>query len=221
MPKLLQNVPLQVGRAPLFKFVPPPFAPIQREGQDKNKSVSFALVGTMNPEEGGLRPQLLDRFGLLVNVKAEDDDDSREKILKTVLDFDEAIRCKKNEHPSEFIDNGSRKDEQHKNLLNDAQKRFNEARNKYGDSFFPENIAKVCVKISSFFKTEGHRSDYVMALAAQAHAAINGEKQVTLANLKPVVPLAIQHRRPKFLQSVNAEWTSEDDEALEKILSNA
>ncbi len=186
---------------------------IQREGRSEEKPVSFVLVGTMNPEEGGLRPQLLDRFGLLVSVRAEEDRDRRELILKTVLDFDAAIRCPGQGQPSEFIEDGRKKDEQIRNKLIEAKCRFD-------DVFFPENIAKACVKLSSVFKAEGHRSDYVMALAARANAALQGEAQVTLAHLKPVVPMAIQHRRPEFLQSVSAEWIPEDYEEMDNILNN-
>ncbi|HEU4323640.1 MAG TPA: AAA family ATPase [Roseiflexaceae bacterium] len=53
-----------------------------------DKAFRFTLVGTMNPNEGGLRPQLLDRFGLMVDVSAESDTETRIKILKAVLEFD-------------------------------------------------------------------------------------------------------------------------------------
>ena len=62
---------------------------VQYESQDENRQISFVLVGTMNPEEGFLRPQLLDRFGLMVDVAAQAD--QRAEILRTVLAFDEAL----------------------------------------------------------------------------------------------------------------------------------
>lgn len=64
---------------------------VQREAQDpEDKHISFTLVGTMNPEEGGLRPQLLDRFGIMVSITAEEEQAKRLEILQTVMDFDEA-----------------------------------------------------------------------------------------------------------------------------------
>jgi magnesium chelatase subunit I len=65
---------------------------VQRDGQDKEPiKVAFTLVGTMNPEEGLLRPQLLDRFGLMVNVETEGEDRQRLQILNNVLEFEGAL----------------------------------------------------------------------------------------------------------------------------------
>ncbi|MFX0200109.1 MAG: AAA family ATPase [Candidatus Hodarchaeota archaeon] len=186
---------------------------IQREGQKKLESVLFSLVGTMNPEEGGLRPQLLDRFGLLVCVKAEENEEQRKQILKTVLDFDEAIQCTGQGKRSVFIEEARKKDEQRKKKLIEAQNRLYHV-------VVPEDIAIACIKIASVFEVEGHRSDYIMALAARANAALNGDNKVALKHLKQVVDLSIQHRRPKFLQSNNADWTSEDKTAVEGILKS-
>src|SRR5262249_46352412 len=61
---------------------------VEREGRTETKPVTFTLVGTMNPEEGWLRPQLLDRFGLTATVRAEEDPALRAQILETVLRFD-------------------------------------------------------------------------------------------------------------------------------------
>lgn len=60
---------------------------VQREGLATAKQLAFGLVGTMNPEEGGLRPQLLDRFGLMVSA-ADLDTGARRRMLRTVLDFE-------------------------------------------------------------------------------------------------------------------------------------
>ena len=64
---------------------------VQREGRSTEKNLSFTLVGTMNPEEGWLRPQLRDRFGLMASIIAQTKKDTRRNILKTVLDYDEAL----------------------------------------------------------------------------------------------------------------------------------
>src|SRR5205823_4076762 len=82
---------------------------IQREGRgdaDDEKQISFILVGTMNPEEGGLRPQFLDRFGLMVNVMAETDEIRRNKILDTVLKYDEATFFLHQGRSSPFLADG-------------------------------------------------------------------------------------------------------------------
>src|ERR1035438_10243370 len=65
---------------------------IQRDGLNEQRDVHITLVGTMNPEEGGLRPQLLDRFGLMVDVTTLPEPEMRRAILKTVLQFDLALQ---------------------------------------------------------------------------------------------------------------------------------
>ena len=61
---------------------------VQRDGFDEQKIVRFRLVGTMNPDEGGLRPQLLDRFGLVVPIRSAAGIEARREIVRTVLRFD-------------------------------------------------------------------------------------------------------------------------------------
>jgi magnesium chelatase subunit I len=187
---------------------------IQREGMRDQKSVSFTLVGTMNPEEGSLRPQLLDRFGLMVSVTAEKDEATRGLILRTVMDFDHALAQIKAGRQSKFIDRGRKQDK-------GRSKKLNEARDRFYQVDVPEQVAQACVSLAGEFNVEGHRGDYVMALAARALAALEGEKQVNSAHLKKVAPLALQHRRHEFLQSGQWIWTREDDERLAKLLHHA
>jgi magnesium chelatase subunit I len=88
---------------------------VQRDGQNKqSEKVAFTLVGTMNPEEGGLRPQLLDRFGLMVSVAAETDAEKRLAILQNVLAFDQAIAALEQTGASEWLDRARQQDQQEK-----------------------------------------------------------------------------------------------------------
>ena len=73
----------------------------------------------------------------------------------------------------------------------------------------------------SHFQAEGHRGDYVMALAARAHAALRGTEQVELDDIVEVAPLALQHRRPSALQGEDALWAQEDDNIMTKIIQNS
>src|SRR5690606_30441728 len=114
---------------------------IQREGRRDEKNVSFTLVGTMNPEEGGLRPQLLDRFGLMVNVTAETNEDKRNQILRTVLDFDRERFLRKQGGPTVLIDEAIRKDAAYREKLLAAQKRLY-------DVDVPQEIIIRCVQIA-------------------------------------------------------------------------
>lgn len=185
---------------------------VQREGQNEQKPVSFSLVGTMNPEEGSLRPQLLDRFGLLVSVTAEKDTWRRSQILRTVMDFDEAISQLKTGKAAPFIEAGLKQDRNHKASLLEARNRVSAVR-------VTEKIAGQCVKLAAEFNVEGHRGDYILALAARALAAFEDKKQVAPQHLRQIAPLALHHRRREFLQSNQWGWSEEDNERLTKTLS--
>jgi magnesium chelatase subunit I len=185
---------------------------VQREGQSEQKPVSFTLVGTMNPEEGGLRPQLLDRFGLMVSVTAETNEAERTRILQTVLEFDEAVFQLKAGESSAYINEALEKDSKHKALLEKARHNFYSVK-------VPANVARNCVRLAAGFQAEGNRGDYIIALAARAYAALQGKKQVTNNHVAEVARLALQHRRPEVLQSNQMPWSKEDDERVTEILS--
>ncbi len=186
---------------------------VQREGQSEQKPVSFTLVGTMNPEEGGLRPQLLDRFGLMVSVTAETDEAERMRILQTVLEFDEAVSQLKAGKSSAYIDEALELDGKRRALLEKARQNFYTVK-------LPEPVAENCVRLAVDFKAEGNRGDYIIALAARAYAAREGKKQVTNHHVAAVARLALQHRRPEVLQNNQMSWTDEDEERVREILSD-
>lgn len=180
---------------------------IQRQGADDDVKTSFLLVGTMNPEEGHLRPQLRDRFGLMVQVATKPD--FRAEILKTVLNFDAALAQHSEEKPHEFIVNGHSADAAKKTELEAAKA-------KLYDVVVPDDVAQKCVELAQEFEAVGHRGDYVMALAARALAARSGAKEVTLEHVRQVAPLALAHRRSR-----REEWTAEDDKQLATLFEQA
>ena len=164
---------------------------IEQEGQDeKNKQIDFCLVGTMNPREGGLRPQLLDRFGLMVEVVTEQDEAKRSQILKNVLLY-ESERFTNTETNTLPISTKAReKDRQIADKLKQARELF-----KQQSISTQGKLASVCAKVAKAFNTEGHRADYIMALAAMAHASLKGKKSVTADDVLKVAKLALQHRQ--------------------------
>lgn len=187
---------------------------IQREGKDDQKQIQFTLVGTMNPEEGGLRPQLLDRFGLMVQVVAETGREKRRKILQTVLDFDEAVSNKRNRKGEEtFLDAAFGDVQRYKAKLEQAHQDFYSVR-------IPDNIAEACIKVANEFKAEGHRGDYLMALAARAYAAREGYKRINFEHVRKVAPLVLQHRRPEAEHLNRILWSSAEDNRLAELLEN-
>jgi len=182
---------------------------VQRDGKNTPPTqLHFTLVGTMNPEEGSLRPQLLDRFGLMVRVKAEEKLDKRRQILQTVLQFDSAVTCRKNGQPETFFETASKNIEEHKAKLVQAHQKCQEIE-------IPENIYEICINLVKKYKGEGHRGDYIMVLAARACAALEGHEFVTLEDIRKIAPLVLQHRRPEARQLNRELWEDEQNKDLE------
>ncbi|WP_138502295.1 AAA family ATPase [Nostoc sp. PA-18-2419] len=185
---------------------------VQRDGQNEQLSVSFTLVGTMNPEEGGLRPQLLDRFGLMVSVTAEANVDERVKILETVLEFDRAVSEFNSDKSSPYINKALEADKKRKDVLKIAKNKFSSVK-------IPENIARNCVKLAAEVKAQGNRGDYIIALAARAYAALQGVEEVTNEHVATVAELALQHRYSEGLQNNQMLWNEKYQQLVRDILN--
>jgi magnesium chelatase subunit I len=178
---------------------------VQREGFDRHADVRFTLVGTMNPEEGGLRPQLLDRFGLMVGVTAETDPAQRRKILNAVLAFDDGSKA--------WASEAAKADAARRAILETARE--------LRPTIKSSNAAlDRCIALVKAFEAQGHRGERAMALAAQAKVAlelaagVKRSKQVEAADVDAVAQFALQHRRPKALRGDAMDWTEEDTTKL-------
>jgi magnesium chelatase subunit I len=180
---------------------------IQRQGADKTVDTRFLLVGTMNPEEGHLRPQLRDRFGMIVQVTTKPT--SRAKILKTVLEFDIALTDYEKGELHEFITNGRNEDAKIKTELESAKARVHTIK-------VSDEVSQRCVTVAEKFESVGHRGDYMMALAARALAARQGADATSLDHVQQVAPFVLAHRRPR-----REEWTEEDDKELQSLFEQA
>jgi len=184
---------------------------IQREGRNDKKKVQFTLVGTMNPEEGSLRPQLLDRFGLMVRATTETNPARRRKILQAVLDFDEAMS---QGYSDKYFEETCREGEHHKLLLERARKSLHEI-------VVSEEIAELCTTLAHEFHAEGHRGEHLLVLAARAYAAHSGQMRVEREHVGAITPLVLQHRRPAAKQLNRVLWSEEDENNLSKLLVNS
>jgi magnesium chelatase subunit I len=186
---------------------------VQREGFSRRKEVRFTLVGTMNPEEGGLRPQLLDRFGLMVGVSAEKDPSTRRAILEAVIGFDRA----------RGMDPTHKKRELAKAIKADAEKRSSlEKARALADTVTLDDAAlDRCIAIARAFELQGHRGEQAMALAAKARVALEivekgrRNNKVQPVDVDAVAPLAIRHRRPKSLRGDALQWSDDDQKKLQ------
>jgi magnesium chelatase subunit I len=180
---------------------------VQREGLDKPElSVNFTLVGTMNPEEGGLRPQLLDRFGLLTPVVAETSPERRHQILQTVLRFEDEMESS----DSAWINSGIEQDRARRRQLD-------RARQTAARVLLPNGVTQMCSRIAAEFGVAGHRGEIVMALSARASAALDGREAATIEDVRDVAQYALVHRLPEAAYSDAIQWTDKNQERLDAI----
>jgi magnesium chelatase subunit I len=177
---------------------------IQRDNINEDAiPVHFTLVGTMNPDEGSLRPQLLDRFGLVIPVESSEDPGARANILRTVMQFEEELRNGRNA----FLTEGHAKDAARKAELEEAKLRL-------ADLQVSESIMKLAADVAAAFSVEGHRGELVMTRAARAVAAIRSAEEVRPEHIAVVAPLALIHRRAVGETGTLPSWSSEDADLL-------
>jgi magnesium chelatase subunit I len=176
---------------------------IQRDGIDEEERLAFILVGTMNPEEGLLRPQLLDRFGLMVNVVADPNPAHRAAIIDTVLTYD-AARSGDTEARQAVLA-AREQDRAYAVQLQAAKERLQKVD--------VTAIVDTCVRVGTAFEMQGHRGDLVMLTAARALAARNNVPAAA-EHLRAVAQLALQHRRKEASQGGQSFWRTPDDDAL-------
>jgi magnesium chelatase subunit D len=153
---------------------------VERDGVSVAHAARFVLVGTMNPEEGDLRPQLLDRFGLSVEVAAPRDLADRTEVVRRRLAFEA--------DPAGFAARYATAEQQLSERIVKAQAALPGVT--LGDDALTK-IAQVCAA----FEVDGLRADIVTARAALAHAAWMGRTHVTRADIRAAARLAVPHRR--------------------------
>jgi magnesium chelatase subunit D len=153
---------------------------VERDGVSVQHAARFLLVGTMNPEEGELRPQLLDRFGLTVEAAAPRDPVTRAEVVRRRMAFDA--------DPAAFTARFA--DGEAEIAASIAAARARLAAVVIDDAVL-EQIATVCAS----FGVDGLRADIVIARAAVAHAAWRGAAAVTREDIRAAARLALPHRR--------------------------
>jgi magnesium chelatase subunit I len=152
---------------------------VEREGLSVRHPARFVLIGSGNPEEGELRPQLLDRFGLSVEVKTPDDLATRVEVVKRRDAFER--------DPAAFIARWKKDDDKLRRRLVAARERLPNVR--VADSVL-ERAAQLCMKLG----TDGLRGELTLVRAARAAAAFEGDDDVGDAHLRRVAPAALRHR---------------------------
>ncbi|SEB78417.1 magnesium chelatase subunit D [Nocardioides exalbidus] len=174
---------------------------VERDGVSVAHAARFVLVGTMNPEEGELRPQLLDRFGLTVEIAAPRDPQLRAEVVRRRLAFDA--------DPDAFVESYADAERALTDRIAAARKLLPEV--ELTDAVLTK-VAEVCAA----FKVDGMRADIVTTRTAIAHAAWNGRTHVTRADIRQAALLALPHRRRR--NPFDAPGL--DEELLDQILGD-
>ncbi len=154
---------------------------VEREGLHYSHAARFILIGTMNPEEGELRPQFLDRFGLCVTIGGLDDVAKRGAIVTQRLAYDR--------DPENFQNDYSASEDA-------LRQQVLAARDRLETVTIPAEIVDRAVAIAIAAKVQGHRAELAMVRAARALAALLDRNCVTLADLDEVAGFALAHRFP-------------------------
>ena len=173
---------------------------VEREGVSHSHPSRFILVGTMNPEEGDLRPQLLDRFGLSVIVYGEQDPAQRMEVIKRRLAFGDA--------PEAFIASYEESEQALHERLLQARKLL--------PTIIPsdDSLLKIA-SISIGVGVDGHRSDITMMHTARAHAAFHGRSQIVDDDIKVAARLTLKHR----MRRLPFEEQGHDEDRIDTAVS--
>jgi magnesium chelatase subunit D len=153
---------------------------IERDGVSHSHEARFVLIGTMNPEEGELRPQLLDRFGLAVDVAASRDVAVRSAVIRARLAYEA--------DPRGFAQRCGAQDAE-------LAARIVAARALVADVELPDRELHRIAALCAAFDVDGMRADLVMARTAVAHAAWRGASVVEEQDIRAAAELALPHRR--------------------------
>ena len=175
---------------------------IEREGVSFSHPSRFILVGTMNPEEGELRPQLLDRFGLSVDVKGDRDMEQRMEVVRRRLAFDT--------DPEEYTRSTSE-------ASDELRGRIVRARELLPKVVADDSILKAVVTVTTNFGIDGHRADITMMKAAKANAALDGRTEVVKDDIRAVAALVLSHRMRRRPFEEEAFDTEELERCLQTI----
>lgn len=174
---------------------------VEREGVSFSHPSRFILVGTMNPEEGDLRPQLLDRFGLAVDVTGEQETGRRKEVIKRRLAFEN--------DPESFIEEYTDEQERLANKIIEARARVS--------GIVPDEITlERAVETSLHLGVDGHRADLTLVKASIAAAAFDGKENVSKEHMIRAARLTLPHR----MRRRPFEEGYLDMEELEKWMQN-
>ena len=155
---------------------------IERDGLSINVSAHYILIGSMNPEEGDLRPQLLDRFALAVDIRGLDDSRDRVAIMERILEFESDPIAFREKWQSE---------------VTSISTEIMRAREIVDTVSYSRTALETIAALTSSLRVDGHRADLVILRASRAHAALCGQLAISHSDILLAAQLALPHRIKK------------------------
>lgn len=162
----------------------------------------FVLIGSMNPEEGRLRPQILDRFGLRVNVRGLMNKAERLEIYQRSWAY--------RHHPSAFI-------RQWEEATAATREDIILARELLKETKLADDAVDIGLSLVQELDIDSHRAEYTMFEAARAYAAADGRDLATVQDIRAVAPMALRQRRSEFMVNFFHHQQTEDEQIRTRV----
>jgi magnesium chelatase subunit I len=175
---------------------------VKRGASTANYRSRFMLIGTMNPEEGRLRPQIMDRFGLRVVVKGLEDKDQRLEAYKRV---------------QVFLSNPRKVNQEYRDETEIAQTEVQIARDVLPEVTIPDDLTKQGLELIRTLKIDSLRAEITLFEAARAFAALDNRKEVIPDDFKVIAPMALRMRRSDYMEKYLTDQTDEEKEIRKSV----
>ena len=175
---------------------------VEREGLSEIHPSEFILIGTMNPEEGELRPQFLDRFGLCISVTGEPDIKKRSELVRRRLAFEK--------NPSLFCNSWNKSQTA-------LRQQIVKARSILSNISIPDDVIDTASKLAVKTGAQGHRAEITMTRVAAALAAFQERDTVSHADIFEAAAMALPHRIDRFIEHGGTDLPKELKEAIADI----
>jgi len=172
---------------------------VHRGSQVATYRSRFTLIGSMNPEEGKLRPQMLDRFGLRVLVRGLIDSRERHEAYRRALAY--------RRNPSMFL-------QQYSDFTDQIRLELQTTRERLAETSIPRRTREAGLELINRLGIHSLRAEWTLFEAARAYTVADGRKRVRIGDLGVVAPMALRMRRSPFMQTFLETQAIEDDDIL-------
>jgi magnesium chelatase subunit I len=175
---------------------------VKRGSMTATYRARFVLIGTMNPEEGRLRPQIMDRFGLRVVVRGLEDASERLEAYQRV---------------QAYLTNPRRVMLEYKEETSTAQTEVQLARDILSEVKIPDEVSKQGLELIRHLKIDSLRAEITLFEAARAFTALDNRQEVSVEDLHAIAPMALRMRRSEFIEKYLSDQGAEENEIMDVI----